>query len=126
MRQANFRQGYFNKGVILAMAEDPSLPRLSPRDLRHTAASLGVSAGASEKVIQRMLGHKDASVTLNIYADLLRTTSIASRTRSMLLATATGAPYVLKTCSAVDPEQKKNSVEFTKFRVNSTEFDCGA
>lgn len=43
---------------------------MTPHDLRHTAASLAVSAGANVKAIQRMLGHKDAAMTLNTYADL--------------------------------------------------------
>ena len=39
-------------------------------DLRHTAASLAVSAGANVKAVQRMLGHAKASMTLDTYADL--------------------------------------------------------
>jgi integrase len=49
------------------------LPHLTPHDLRHTAASLAIQAGANVKAVQRMLGHKDASVTLNTYADLFDT-----------------------------------------------------
>ena len=44
--------------------------RLGYHDLRHTAASLAISAGANVKVIQRMLGHKSAKVTLDTYAAL--------------------------------------------------------
>jgi integrase len=39
-------------------------------DLRHTAASLAISAGANVKAVQRMLGHKSAAMTLDVYADL--------------------------------------------------------
>jgi hypothetical protein len=39
-------------------------------DLRHTAASLAIASGASVKHIQRLLGHKDAAMTLNVYATL--------------------------------------------------------
>jgi len=39
-------------------------------DLRHTAASIAVSAGGSVLAVQRMLGHKRASMTLDVYADL--------------------------------------------------------
>lgn len=42
----------------------------SPHDLRHTAASLAVHAGANVKALQRMLGHGSASLTLDVYADL--------------------------------------------------------
>lgn len=38
--------------------------------LRHTAASLAISAGANPKVVQRMLGHSSAAMTLDVYADL--------------------------------------------------------
>jgi integrase len=40
------------------------------RSLRHTAASLAVSAGANVKAVQKMLGHASAAMTLDIYADL--------------------------------------------------------
>ncbi|MGG5172687.1 tyrosine-type recombinase/integrase [Pseudarthrobacter sp. J1738] len=46
------------------------IPRITPHDLRHTAASLSVSAGANVKAIQRMLGHSSAAMTLDVYADL--------------------------------------------------------
>lgn len=39
-------------------------------DLRHTAASLAVSAGANVKAVQRMLGHASAAMTLDTYSDL--------------------------------------------------------
>lgn len=38
--------------------------------LRHTAASLTVSAGANVKAIQRTLRHTSAGMTLDVYADL--------------------------------------------------------
>lgn len=53
--------------------EDPStpvFPRVTAHDLRHTAASLAISAGANPKVVQRMLGHASAAMTLDVYADL--------------------------------------------------------
>lgn len=48
----------------------PVFPRITAHDLRHTAASLAVSAGANVKVVQRMLGHASAAMTLDVYADL--------------------------------------------------------
>ncbi|WP_083870512.1 tyrosine-type recombinase/integrase [Nocardia aobensis] len=41
-----------------------------PHGLRHTAASLAISAGANIKVVQRMLGHKTAMLTLDLYGHL--------------------------------------------------------
>jgi integrase len=43
---------------------------VTPHDLRHTAASLAVSAGANVKAVQRMLGHASAAMTLDVYAGL--------------------------------------------------------
>jgi Phage integrase family len=48
-------------------------PTITPHDLRHTAASLAISAGANVKAVQRMLGHAKASMTLDTYADLFDT-----------------------------------------------------
>jgi integrase len=46
------------------------LEPLTVHDLRHTTASLAVSAGANVKAVQRLLGHESAAVTLNLYAAL--------------------------------------------------------
>jgi integrase len=37
----------------------------------HTTASLAISAGANVKVVQRMLGHATAAMTLDLYGHLL-------------------------------------------------------
>jgi integrase len=47
-----------------------SFEPLTPHDLRHTAASLAISAGANVKAVQKMLGHASAAMTLDVYADL--------------------------------------------------------
>lgn len=57
--------GWFNRAV-----ERAKVQTITPHDLRHTCASLAVSAGANVLAVSRMLGHKDPSVTLRIYADL--------------------------------------------------------
>jgi len=60
-----FRNRVFNAAVARCMENDDTLPRLTPHDLRHTAASLAVSAGANVKSVQRMLGHASAAMTLD-------------------------------------------------------------
>lgn len=45
-------------------------PTMTCHDLRHTAASLSISAGANVKAVQKMLGHASAAMTLDTYADL--------------------------------------------------------
>lgn len=47
-----------------------NIPRGTPHDLRHTAASLAISAGANVKAVQLMLGHKSAAMTLDTYSGL--------------------------------------------------------
>lgn len=62
--------GWYAAAVRRAQSADETFRRVTPHDLRHTAASLAISAGANVKVIQRMLGHKSAKVTLDTYAAL--------------------------------------------------------
>lgn len=50
--------------------EQAGLPTMTIHDLRHTAASLAISAGANVKAVQKMLGHASAAMTLDVYADL--------------------------------------------------------
>ena len=40
-------------------------------DLRHTAASVWLGAGADPKVVQRILGHATASMTMDLYGHLI-------------------------------------------------------
>lgn len=57
-------------GWFAAALRRAGLPSITPHDLRHTCASLAVSAGANVLALQRMLGHRSAKVTLDVYADL--------------------------------------------------------
>lgn len=53
-----------------AAVKSANVSRVTPHDLRHTAASFAVSAGANVKAVQRMLGHSSAAMTLDVYAEL--------------------------------------------------------
>jgi integrase len=70
LRNSNWRARVFRPAVATCQATDGTFPTITPHDLRHTAASLAVSAHANVKAVQRMLGHAKASMTLDIYADL--------------------------------------------------------
>ncbi|MBE5506430.1 hypothetical protein E3G54_003748 [Mycobacteroides abscessus] len=70
LRVSNWRDRVFAPAVSVCQEADETLPTITPHDLRHTAASLAISAGANVKAVQRMLGHARASMTLDTYADL--------------------------------------------------------
>jgi integrase len=57
--------GWFSAAVDRAKVQN-----ITPHDLRHTCASLAISAGVNVLALQRMLGHTSAKVTLDTYADL--------------------------------------------------------
>jgi len=46
-------------------------PNLRVHDLRHSAASIWLGAGADAKVVQRVLGHATASMTLDLYGHVI-------------------------------------------------------
>lgn len=70
LRLPNSRDGWFASAVRRVQLEDPDFPRVTPHDLRHTAASLAIASGANVKAVQRMLGHASAAMTLDVYGDL--------------------------------------------------------
>lgn len=65
LRAAVFRRAGFDRA-----AEAIGVPSLHPHELRHTAASLAIASGANVKLVQQMLGHKSATVTLDQYGHL--------------------------------------------------------
>jgi len=65
LRAAIFRRGHFD-----AAAEAIGIPGLHAHELRHTAASLAIAAGADVKVVQQMLGHASGAMTMDTYGHL--------------------------------------------------------
>lgn len=57
--------GWLKRAMVKA-----GVPIYKAHDLRHTAASIAISSGANVYAVQRMLGHENASTTLNTYAAL--------------------------------------------------------
>lgn len=51
-------------------AVTPEFPVITLHELRHTCASLAIAAGANIKVLQTLLGHKTATLTLDRYGHL--------------------------------------------------------
>ena len=65
LRKDNFRRRVFEPA-----ARAVGLDGLTPHGLRHTAASLATASGADIKVVQAMLGHESAELTLDLYGHL--------------------------------------------------------
>lgn len=60
----------FDRALETLRVPSPEFPVITPHDLRHTCASLAISAGANVKVLQTLLGHKTATLTLDRYGHL--------------------------------------------------------
>ena len=72
----NLVNRYFNPALKRA-----GLDRIRFHDLRHTFASLLIEQGENIKYIQSQLGHSSPTVTLNIYAHLMKTVNQESACR---------------------------------------------
>jgi integrase len=79
------KESWLSGAVARCQKADPTFPRVTAHALQHTAASLAISAGANPKVVQRMLGHASAAMTLDGYADLFDSdlTSVAESVGKM-------------------------------------------
>jgi integrase len=64
-RGAVMRSQTFQRAALTEAAETLGIPGFHPHELRHTAASLAIASGADVKVVQQMLGHKSAVMTLD-------------------------------------------------------------
>jgi len=85
----------FRTRVWVPAVERAGLAPLRLHDLRHTCASLAIAAGADIKVLQRMLGHTSAAMTLDRYGHLMPGQSEAVADRlDALVARETGAVRV--------------------------------
>ncbi|MGH9023581.1 MAG: tyrosine-type recombinase/integrase, partial [Acidimicrobiia bacterium] len=80
LRPENFRSR-----VWIPATKAAGVAPLRLHDLRHTCASLAIAAGADVKVLQRMLGHASAALTLDRYGHLMpgQARSVADRLDEM-------------------------------------------
>src|SRR5690606_32670523 len=65
LRNQNWRRSVLTPTLVRA-----KIKPITPHNLRDTAASLAIDAGASVVAVARMLGHEDAATTLRHYASL--------------------------------------------------------
>src|SRR6202011_4713542 len=115
LRVSTWRPRVFKPAVKRLVHKIPEFPTVTPHDLRHTAASLAISAGANVKAVQTMLGHASAVLTLDTYADLfpddLEQVSVAldvARTKSL-----NSAADQLRTATEEGPELDDQSGPLT-------------
>jgi integrase len=59
--------GNWRRRVFYPAVEEAGLGEMHVHDLRHTAASLAISSGATIKDVQEMMGHATATMTLDLY-----------------------------------------------------------
>ena len=95
----NFRSRFWIPAV-----EAAGLAPLRIHDLRHTTASLAIAAGADVKLLQTMLGHASAVMTLDRYGHLIpgRSQDVADRLDQLARAAIPepNAPVVRPTFAA--------------------------
>lgn len=63
-------KNWYNRVWLKARRAVQAAVGYSVHDLRHVAATNAIAAGADVKLVQLMLGHKDATETLNTYSHL--------------------------------------------------------
>lgn len=103
LRASNFRRDVWDHALKTAVLEG-----VVPHGLRHTAASLAIAAGADVKVVQQMLGHKSATMTLDLYGHLFENRLDEVADRLDAAARASGDVYPMCTGGKiVDLDQKR-------------------
>ena len=108
LRNRNWRRDVFDSAV-----EALGL-KITPHNLRDTAASLAIQEGASVVAVARLLGHESAATTLNHYAGLFPTDldDIASRLDAAARLTITSqdaSPDAKESPTKHRPEKSKIS-----------------
>lgn len=89
MNRANYSRREFRDAMAAIGVAD-----VHPHVLRHTAVSLAIASGASVKEVQAIAGHKDASMTLNVYSHLFEDSldRVSQRMAEYLAAERAGPP----------------------------------
>lgn len=62
---------YVTKAFTAMTERREGLPRLVLHELRHTHATILLRDGVPVHIVAKRLGHRDPSVTLNVYADAI-------------------------------------------------------
>jgi integrase len=99
------RDGWLTEGEVRWVFDPAAIAvgvdGLTPHELRHTCASLAITAGANVKVLQTLLGHKTATLTLDRYGHLFP--DDLDRIADAFDGATQTAAYDLRTIPAVGP-----------------------
>jgi integrase len=81
-------------GTYVEQARHAGLPPIRLHDLRHTWATLALSAGEHPKVVQERLGHAAIAITLDVYSHVTEGLhgDAASRVAGIIFGTGVSTP----------------------------------
>jgi integrase len=65
------RRSHFHANVFKPLLENAGLAPIRFHDLRHTSATLLLTAGVHPKVVQERLGHSQIAITLDTYSHVM-------------------------------------------------------
>jgi integrase len=88
MRESNWKRSVRWSRAVTELG----YPEPRVHDLRHTAASIWLGCGADPKVVQAVLGHASASMTMDVYGHLLSANLWAAADRIGGVGGTPGAP----------------------------------
>jgi len=64
------RNTNFTRRVFIPALLKSEVKKIRIHDLRHSAASIAISAGATPNMVKEMLGHSDVQLTMRVYAHI--------------------------------------------------------
>jgi integrase len=64
------RNTNFTRRIFIPALKSAEVKKIRIHDLRHTAASIAISAGATPNMVKEMLGHSDVQLTMRVYAHI--------------------------------------------------------
>jgi integrase len=64
------RNTNFTRRVFTPAMERAQVNKIRIHDLRHTAATIAISSGATPNMVKEMLGHSDVQLTMRVYAHI--------------------------------------------------------
>jgi integrase len=85
------RRSKFHRHEFKPLLKRAGLPRIRFHDLRHTSATLLLSAGVHPKIVQERLGHSQIAVTMDVYSHVLPGMQREAADRGAILAPSRAA-----------------------------------